>query len=114
MNADSGAGEPTWTDNFTYTGRCGHTIAVANGREVAHDCTARCDDRNAESGQCRLYRGHEGHHGDGEGTVWGGQRVPDWTGAETVRRALERSPLLESVKAARATPDADDASEVSA
>lgn len=59
----------------------------------------RCKASSPEGVRCRLYLGHDGKHGAGEGTVW--NQAPDWTGANTVRKAWERSPLLRSVKAAR-------------
>ena len=65
---------------------------------LGHQCGAR----DLEGGRCRLYLGHDGKHGDGEGTVWVGDHK-DWTGARTIRSAWERSPLLRSVEAARAS-----------
>lgn len=62
----------------------------------------QCKAHDHEGGRCRLYLGHDGQHGDGEGTVWG----EDWTGARSVISAWEQSPLLRSIKAAR-NPGAD-------
>ena len=43
-----------------------------SGQETVSPMPTRCRATDPDGQQCRLYRGHDGLHGDGLGTVWTG------------------------------------------